>query len=122
MNNLPTDLIRSMGAGFVIAVDVGAVTEDDLTSAAANAAGAAPNIVEILMRVATLGSDARNPVLRRQCDILLKPDVQSVGLLDFRSYDQAIRIGYECAIGKIDRIKRRIPDAIAASAPASAEL
>jgi NTE family protein len=124
INNLPTDLIRNMGAGFVVAVDVAAAVEDVLARSAASAQSArtAPNIVELLMRVATLGSDARNSVLRQQCDVLLKPDLLSVGLMDFRSYDRAIRIGYECALEKIDRIKGRIPDAIAASPPASAEL
>lgn len=126
MNNLPTDLVRGMGAGFVVGVDVGAVVEDapadDARAKAARAARAPPSIVEVLMRVATLGSDARNLALRQQCDVLLKPDVQSVSLLDFRSYDRAIKLGYECAAGKIGQIKQRIPDALVAGAPVLVEL
>jgi NTE family protein len=107
VNNLPTDTIRGMGVGFVVAVELGA---DD------KALGPGlPSIIEVLMRVATMGSDARYQSAREQCDVLLSPNLLAVDLLDFRAYDLAMQIGYDCALEKIEQIKRRIPDKVAAN-------
>jgi predicted acylesterase/phospholipase RssA len=51
---------------------------------------------------------------RQQCDVLLAPNVQHLGLLNWRAYDEAITHGYDCAVATIDRIKRHITDAPAA--------
>ena len=69
-----------------------------------------PNILDLLMRVGTIGSDVRGITARQQCDVLLVPNVRSVGLMNFRAYDEAIKLGYDCTVEKIDQIKRRIPD------------
>jgi NTE family protein len=115
INNLPSDIIRSMGVNFVVAVDVGFFPEQGGVPTAMEESGrAVPNIVEVLMRVGTMGSDARNLSLRQQCDILLKPDVRSVSLLNFGVYEQVIKLGYDCATAKIEQIKRRIADSHAA--------
>ena len=113
VNNLPTDIIRSMGVGFVVAVDVGQVSEQGVASDVPGSGWMLPNIIEILMRVATMGSDARYISSRQQCEVLLNPNLLSVDLLDFRAYDRAMQIGYDCAIGKIGQIKNRIPDQVA---------
>ena len=110
VNNLPTDLIRAMGVGFVVAVDVGQVAEQEVTSTTPGTGWMLPNIIEVLMRVATMGSDSRYLSARQQCDVLLNPNLLSVDLLDFRAYDRAMQIGYDCAIEKIGQIKHRIPD------------
>jgi hypothetical protein len=49
---------------------------------------------------------------RQQCDVLLAPNVQHLGLLNWRAYDEAIKYGYDCTVAKIDRIKRHIADAL----------
>ena len=110
INNLPVDIIRDMGAGFVVAVDVGAVAPPTVGSPDVVPARdrQAPNILEILMRVGMMGSDTRSLSLRQQCDLLLLPDVQRLGLLNWRAYDQAIELGYRCTIDKIDQIERGI--------------
>jgi NTE family protein len=115
VNNLPTDIIHGMGVGFVVAVEVGQIAEPGIASGRKGTGWALPGIVEILMRVATVGSDARSHTSRQQCDILLNPNLLAVDLLDFRAYDLAMQIGYDCALQKIDQIKRRIPDKVAAN-------
>jgi NTE family protein len=109
VNNLPTDIIRSMGVDFVLAVDVGASTaagnHGDKRSTAT-----LPNILELLMRVGSMSDEARGSAARQQCDVLLEPNVQHLGLMNWRAYDEAIRRGYDCTVAKIDRIKRRIAD------------
>jgi NTE family protein len=117
-NNLPTDIARDMGVNFVVAVDVGLVPDKALVASAQDAplAEVIPNILELLMRVGTIGSDVRGATARQQSDVLLVPNVRSVGMLNFRAYDEAIKLGYDCAMEKIDQIKHRIPDVRTVSA------
>jgi NTE family protein len=111
VNNLPTDTIHGMGVGFVVAVELG--------SGGKASVRALPSIIEVLMRVATMGSDARSLSAREQCDVLLNPNLLAVDLLNFRAYDLAMQIGYDCAVEKIEQIKRRISDKVAANVTSS---
>jgi hypothetical protein len=45
--------------------------------------------------------------------------VQSLSLLNWRAYDQAIKLGYDCTMEKIDQIRGRIPDALDTHIPPS---
>jgi NTE family protein len=112
VNNLPTDIIRNMGVGFVLAVDVGAGPATGNHGNKGDAV-ALPNILELLTRIVTMSDDARGSAARQQCDVLLAPNVQHLGLLNWRAYDEAIKYGYDCTVAKIDRIKRHIADAAA---------
>jgi NTE family protein len=106
LNNLPSDLIRQMGAGCVVAVDVG--LRPAPVHADASATTRIPNILDLLMRVATMSDAARGITASEQCDVLLLPNVQHLGLLNWRAYDEAIRCGYECALAQIGEIKERM--------------
>lgn len=122
VNNLPTDVIRSMGVDFVLAVDVGASTAaGNHNDKRGDMRGTAPlpNIIELLMRVGSMSDEARGSAARQQCDVLLTPNVQHLGLLNWRAYDEAIKRGYDCTVAKIDRIKRRIADSQAAGVESS---
>jgi NTE family protein len=121
VNNLPTDIIRGMGVGFVLAVDVGAGPASG-NHAGRRDAAPLPNIFELLTRIVTMSDDARGPTARQQCDVLLAPNVQHLGLLDWRAYDEAIKYGYDCTLAKIDRIKRQVADAPAVGAAISIDL
>ena len=57
-----------------------------------------------------------------QCDVLLAPKVQHLGLLNWRAYDEAIKYGYDCTVSKIDQIKRQIADAPVVGASISIDL
>lgn len=107
VNNLPTDTIHAMGVGFVVAVELGT---GDKTPART-----LPSIIDVLLRVATMGSNARNLSAREQCDVLLNPNLETVDLLNFGVYDFAIQVGYDCAVEKIEQIKLRLSDKEAAS-------
>jgi NTE family protein len=117
VNNLPTDIIRGMGVGFIVAVDVGAARATrPPNDGDKNDVPPLPNILDLLMRVATMGGDVRGFTTRRQCDILLTPNVQHLSILSWRAYDEAIKRGYDCTVANIDRIKQRITDAPTSSA------
>jgi predicted acylesterase/phospholipase RssA len=72
-----------------------------------------------LTRIVTMSDDARGSAARQQCDVLLAPTVQHLGLLNWRAYDEAIKHGYDCTAAKMDQIKRHIADAPAAGPPIS---
>jgi NTE family protein len=121
VNNLPTDIIRNMGVGFVLAVDVGAAPPAG-NHGDRPAAVALPNILELLTRIVTMSDDARGSAARQQCDVLLAPNVQHLNLLNWRAYDEAIKYGYDCTAAQIDRIKRHIANAPTAGASISIDL
>ena len=56
---------------------------------------------------------------RQQCDVLLNPNLLTVDLLNFRAYDLAMQIGYDCEVEKIEQIKRRISDKVAVNVTSS---
>ena len=106
---------------FVLAVDVGAGPTTGNHGDKHDAAPL-PNIFELLTRIVTMSDDARGPTARQQCDVLLAPKVQHLGLLNWRAYDEAIKYGYDCTVAKIDQIKRQIADAPAVGASISIDL
>jgi NTE family protein len=125
LNNMPSDLIRDSGAGFVLGADVGAGAVPPEVEAAANVAvsqaeASAPtltpdaacvlsprmplNILELLIRVGCLGDEARWGLRRKQCDVLIVPPLSSYGLLNFKAYQQIIEIGYRAALQNLPLI------------------
>jgi len=105
MNNLPVDVMRAKGRGPVIGVDVGtdrAFTSDvDATEAPSflNLFGARrgrrrPNILQILWRAGMVNSATATLERRMQSDLLLTPPLESLDLLDWKSFERAMAIGY----------------------------
>lgn len=122
LNNMPTDLIREQGAGFVLAIDVGGGS-----TAEAAAAGlldlidpAALNLFELLTRVGSIGDGARAKTRRRECDVLIVPGMADIGLLNFKAYERALKAGYRATVERIAEIAGRTPRA-AAPDPAAAQ-
>jgi NTE family protein len=98
VNNLPADIIRDLGAGCVIGVDVGSAPLPNTS----------PGIIEIMMRASTMNSDMQASTMRGQCDVLLIPDVQHLSLMNWRAYDAAIELGHRCALERIGEIEQRV--------------
>jgi NTE family protein len=115
MNNLPVDVMRehAIGAGPIIACDI--TGEIDLQAREENYGEKPwrwliknrmkghPSIVSILMRSGTVGSEAQRRIVREQADYLIEPPMPSIGLRDWKKFDQAIREGYETAIAFIEK-------------------
>jgi NTE family protein len=115
LNNLPADVMRNLGVSTIIAVDVGIHFDRTWQHGTSPEAGAArsPSMLELLHRVCTISSGARAEAARQSCSILLKPDVQAIGSLHWRSCEQAVEAGYRAAVENMDAIKT----AVAAGAP-----
>ena len=68
------------------------------------------NVIELLWRVCSIADDSQASTRRKQCDVLLVPQLESVGLLNFRAYQWAIEQGYHCTLRKIEALTGRTPD------------
>lgn len=107
MNNLPVDVMQERRRGAVIGVDVGAdkafttdLEETDLPplwklAALLGGRRHRPNILQILLRTGMVNSAAATAQLRQQSSLLLRPPLESIDLLNWRSFDRAIAIGYD---------------------------
>lgn len=105
LNNMPVDLLLGMRRGPVIAVDVmkrhslwatnGGLEEQSLWKLMSAHRRGSPNIVALLMRAGTVGSDFQVETLRSRVDLLIEAKAETIGMLDWNSYQAAIDMGYE---------------------------
>ena len=60
-----------------------------------------PPIVDLLVRAGTVGSNAIGRAARDHADVLFKPPLENVELLDWQACDYAIEAGYRHAMEKL---------------------
>jgi NTE family protein len=94
LNNMPADLIRKDGAGFVVGVDV----------SGPSGAACELNIIELLTRVGCIGDEAKAALRRKECDVIIAPKLTNVGLLSFAACEQVIEAGYLSTVEKLDQM------------------
>jgi NTE family protein len=133
INNLPVDVMHAHAPGLVIGCDAGA---DHDFPAAAPVRDGPPfwrffardrhgkprvNIFQILMHAGMVSSVAGLDAQRTLADLMLRPPLGDIDLLDWRSFDRAIEAGYRYAqqmlAGRPD-----LPHIAAATAPRSSSL
>ena len=95
LNNLPTDVMKEMGAEIIIAVDLGmrASEEEPID----NVLGVLNRTLSVMMRHNT----DRNAEL---ADMLITPDVSGYGFTDFDDADELGRIGYDATAELAEQI------------------
>ena len=114
MNYLPVDVMKPM-CGSVIAVDV--ASDPVLTPLGEGKRRPSlwqflrqrrkiPPIVDLLVRAATVGTEALAKASRDQADVLFRPPLEAVDLLDWRACDRAIDTGYRHAIEQLERLDK----------------
>jgi NTE family protein len=105
INNLPVDIMRSHAPGFVIGSDVGADR---------NFGERRVNIFQILMHAGMVNNVSSGLAQRELADVLLKPPLINVDLLNWQAFDRAIQAGYDYArttLGELSAIPRLAPPA-----------
>jgi NTE family protein len=113
INNLPVDVMQSHAPGFVIGSDVGADRSFGKRRV---------NILQILMHAGMVNSAASERVQRELADVLLKPPLVNIDLLNWRAFDRAIQAGYDyarSALTGLPAIPRLATPAIAVVKPSS---
>jgi NTE family protein len=106
INNLPVDVMRETLDGTIVAVDAGAnrmletnVEMTEVPSAWQLAAWlrrrrSSINILQILLRAGMMNSSAATMGQRALADLVLKPPLERIDLLDWRALERIIELGY----------------------------
>jgi NTE family protein len=112
LNNLPVDVMRAMGRGPVIGVDVAAnralisadldLDEASLWRLLRRDRRRVPWILNTLMRAGTVSSDAQAAALQREADVILAPPLESVDLLDWKAFDRIVELGYRYTMTELE--------------------
>jgi NTE family protein len=95
INNLPVDVMCRQSPGCVIGCDVGADRGFGKQRV---------NIFQILMRAGMVNSNSTAAAQRQLADVLLKPPLKDIDLLDWRAFDGAIELGYRYARAAIEEL------------------
>ncbi len=107
---VPVDIVRQMGADFVIAVNVNPPVTDRLSKSTAKrlAAHKEPNIFHIMMQsfYITTYAVARNNLLN--ADVVIEPDLRHLGAGDFQKAGEMILMGQEAATDALPQIKSKL--------------
>lgn len=114
LNNLPTAVMRQMNSGPVIGVDMSQARGVDpqvilhppsvWRFLATGAWRRGPPIVSILMRSATLTTDAELEVSRGATDILVQPRPEGTEIRDWKSYEPTVMVGYQATLAALSRV------------------
>ena len=107
MNNLPADVMADLDRGPVLAVDVGSDTAFHAMPRPGRSARVLrrllgisedlPGIAHLLLRAATVSSDAQTMAAVTRAAILLKPPLAGVDLRAWSSFETTAELGYRCA-------------------------
>jgi NTE family protein len=65
-----------------------------------------PTLMAILMNSTTLASASREPIASSLVDLEFTPNLPSVGLLDWQSFDHAVKVGHQLAAKKLAGMTR----------------
>lgn len=84
INNLPAEVVREMGAEFIIGVQAtsGLKTEPELGT-----------LIDVLDQTINLGITKNVVNSRNLCDILITPDLETMTILDFNKREEIIALG-----------------------------
>ena len=93
LNNVPADVVRAMGADIVIAIDV----SDRETDEHIDALGQAGRAIDVMMENAT-----RRALV--DADLVIRPDLEGFGSLDWRRSDALADRGYAAAEAVSDEL------------------
>jgi NTE family protein len=100
VRNLPVDIARALGADVIIAVNVGTplAPEREL--------GSAIGVARQMLQILTEQNVQRSLKELRPEDILIAPDLQGVGFLDFSAHEQALHAGEAAAQALAEQLQR----------------
>lgn len=122
LNNLPVDVMASTGEGPVIAVDVmrkpgaptakaksrpgrGAAAKKPSPFGMFSADDVLPSLVDTLARSTVIGSQRRADANRAAAQMVIAPDLQDVGLLEWKRIDAIIDRGYAAASAALSELR-----------------
>jgi predicted acylesterase/phospholipase RssA/CRP-like cAMP-binding protein len=109
VNNIPADVLVSMGCNFVIAVSVTAKMEKqfcDITPDRTRPPAKRPTILQTLLRSLLVQNYNLNDVGVRPADVVIEPDVTGFDLTEFARAKELAAIGEAAALEQIQEIRQ----------------
>jgi NTE family protein len=109
VNNIPADVLVSMGCNFVIAVSVTAKMETrfcDVTPDKTALSGTKPGVVTTLLRSLLVQNHSLNAIGVQPADMVIEPDVTGFDLTEFMKAKELAAIGEATALEQIPKIRR----------------
>ena len=109
MNNIPADVLVSMGCNFVIAVSVTAKMEKefcDITPEGATPRGRKPTVVQTILRSLLVQNYSLNAIGVQPADVVVEPDVTGFDLTEFMRAKELAATGEAAALEQIPKIRQ----------------
>ena len=120
LKNFPAEVMRQMNAGPVVGVDMSQARGVDPVTLErppslrrwimSGAWKQGPPIVAILMRSATLTTDADLERSRAATDLLIQPEPEGLDIRDWKMFDPAVACGYETTKRVLEGLDRPVTD------------
>ena len=118
IKNFPTDVMRQMNAGPIIGVDMSQTRGVDPATLAnppswwrwivSGAWKKGPPIVSVLMRSATITTDADMESSRADTDLLILPEPDGSDIRDWKVYDPVVAAGHAAAVKALAKLEAPI--------------
>ena len=115
IKNFPTDVMRQPNAGPIVGVDMSQMRGVDPATLANPpswwrwiASGAwkkGPPIVSVLMRSATITTDADMESSRAEADLLILPEPEGSDIRDWKVYDPVVAAGHAAAVVSLSKLE-----------------
>lgn len=108
VNNIPADVLVSMGCNFVIAVSVTAKMEKEfcqIKSDRPTRGGKRPTIVKTVLRSLLVQNHSLNAIGVQPADVVIEPDVTEFDLTEFMRAKELAAIGEAAALEQIPKIQ-----------------
>ena len=118
VNNIPADVLVSMGCNFVIAVSVTAKMETkfcDITPEKPTLSRTKPGIVPTLLRSLLVQNHSLNAFGVQPADVVIEPDVTGFDLTEFMRAKELAAIGEAAALEQIPKIRQLLSPARSAT-------
>ena len=108
VDNIPADVLVSMGCNFVIAVSVTAKMEKEFCAITpgASAPRKKPGVVQTLLRSLVVQNRSMNAVGVQPADVVIEPDVTGFELTAFMRAKEMAAVGEAAAIEQVPRIRQ----------------
>lgn len=124
LNNLPVDVAREAGAGFVIAVDVSPEVDLKLSGGfqgrpsgwevAANwlrhrkTTAQFPSMFDVLLRTTEMTSVSKKNQVRALADCCVRPTVQGFKMFDWHEIEKLVERGYNAAVESLPALRKKL--------------
>ncbi len=98
VDNVPVDVARNLGADIVIAVDVSSPSRNDNIN----------NIIDVIMQTFNIMGNEISKYQIKDADVIIRPNVSGVGLIDFNKKSKLIFEGEKAAREALPKIREAI--------------